>query len=177
MFLGNLTISNQSAPSGEYKVKAIFLFNFTQFAEWPSNPQSGGNNHTAISKKPFIIGIIGKDPYGIYLDETVKGEKVNNRPLVVSRYNSVKEMGDCKILFVSKSETLNLKQILKDLKDKSILTVSDISDFSINGGMIEFFNKEDKIGLRINNEAAVKANLMISSKLLSLAEIVKTGKK
>jgi len=176
LLLGYINASGQPVPSQEYQVKAIFLYNFTRFAKWPSKPSPVIIEPSADSTKPFVIGVIGKDPYGIYLDETVKGEKMNNRPIVIRRYNKVKEINNCQILFISKTETSGFKTILTDLKDKNTLTVSDIIGFSKNGGMIEFVKKENKISLRINNEAVTKANLQISSKLLGLAEIVKSGK-
>lgn len=178
LLAGYTNLYGQLQPSQEYRIKAIFLFNFTQFAKWPSKPPSPVKvEPSADSTKPFVIGVIGKDPYGIYLDETVKGEKVNNRPIVIQRYNNVKEINNCQILFISKTETSSgFKKILTDLKGNNTLTVSDIRGFSKNGGMIEFVRKEDKIALRINNEAVTMANLQISSKLLGLAEIVKSAK-
>src|SRR5881296_4365446 len=69
----------QTAAAGEYQVKAVFLFNFAQFVEWP--PQAFADPRT-----PLIIGVLGEDPFGAFLDDTVRNEMVNNRPLAVQRY-------------------------------------------------------------------------------------------
>ena len=155
--------------SPEYQLKAVFLFNFAQFVEWPP---------TAFpeAKAPLVIGVLGEDPFGPYLDETVRGEKVNNRPLVVQRFRRVEEIKTCHVLFVSRSERERLGQILPSLKGRNILTVGDAEDFAVRGGMIRFVTEKNKIRLRINVDAAKTADLTISSKLLRPAEIVTSGK-
>jgi hypothetical protein len=158
----------QTATSKEHQVKAIFLFNFTQFVEWP--PAAG-----ADAQKPFVIGVLGDDPFGAYLDDAVRGERVNGRPLAVERFRRLDEAKACQILFISRSETSKLVPNLEGLKGRGILTVSEITDFGRRGGMIEFVNEKGKIRLKINVEAAKAARLTISSKLLRPAEIVSTG--
>lgn len=165
LLLGGLDLSAQTAPSKEYQVKAVFLFNFAQFVEWPPAAFAGANS-------PLVIGILGGDPFGAYLDETVRDEKVNNRPLEVQRYRRVDEIKTCHVLFISRSEANRLEQILLSLKDRSILIVGDGDDFVQRGGMIRLATVQNKIRLIINVDAAKEANLTISSKLLRAAELV-----
>jgi len=155
----------QPLPSKEYSVKAVFLFNFAQFVEWPSEAFPSGQT-------PLIIGILGDDPFGTYLDETVRGEKVNNRPLVVRRFHRVDEITTCHVLFISRSELTRLGQILGDLKGRNVLTVGDANNFALEGGVIQLVTEKNKIRMRINLDAAKAADLRISSKLLRPAEIV-----
>jgi len=164
-----LNLPAQSASSREYQVKAVFLFNFAQFVEWPTNafPEA---------QTPLVIGVLGEDPFGAYLDETVRGEKVNNRSLVVERYRRVEEIKNCHVLFISRSEADRLAEILAKLKGRHILTVGDADSFAQRGGMIRFVTEKNKIRLKVNLEAAKAASLTISSKLLRPAEIVTTGK-
>ncbi len=126
----------------------------------------------ADAPAPFVIGVLGEDPFGPYLEATVKGEKVNNRPLEIQRYRRVEDIKDCQILFISRSEAARLKQILAALKTRPILTVGDAGDFAQAGGMIQFATEQNKTRLRINVEAAKAAGLSINSKLLRSAEIV-----
>ncbi len=156
-----------AAPS-EYQVKAVFLFNFTQFVEWPPGT-------FATPEAPFVIGILGSDPFGRQLDEVVRGETVNRRPLVVQRYGSVADVSNCNILFISRAESGSLKQILAALKGRSILTVGDGDDDGQRGIMIRLVTRSNRIRLRIDVDAAKAGNLQISSKLLRPAEIVGTG--
>jgi hypothetical protein len=152
----------------EYQLKAVFLFNFAQFVQWPSNafpdPQA-----------PLVIGVLGEDPFGAFLDETVLHEKVNNRSLVVRRYRRPEEIQSCHILFISRSESGQLEKILTRLKDRNILTVGDDDQFARRGGIIRLITEQNKIRLRINLEAAKAAHLTISSKLLRPAEIIGHG--
>src|SRR5689334_16419660 len=97
LFQTDVTWSAEAAVTPEYQLKAVFLFNFTQFVEWP--PQA-----FADANSPLVIGVLGDDPFGAYLDETVRGETVNGRPLTVQRYASVEEASKCHVLFISHSE-------------------------------------------------------------------------
>jgi hypothetical protein len=163
LFSGGPRLSAQTATSPEYQIKAVFLFNFAQFVDWP--PKAFPDAQT-----PLVIGILGEDLFGSYLDETVRGEKVNNRPLVVQRYRRIGEIKACHVLFISRSENARLEEILASLKGRSILTVGDSDEFALRGGMIRFVTEKNKIRMRINLEAVKAANLTISSKLLRLAE-------
>jgi hypothetical protein len=169
LLLAGLDVLAQTAPSKEYQVKAVFLFNFAQFVEWP--PAAFGDGTS-----PLVIGVLGDNPFGTYLDETVRDEKVGNRPLEVRRYQRVDEIKTCHVLFVGLSEANRLEQILASLKDRSILIVGDSNDFVQRGGMIQLASSQSRIRLRINEGAAKTANLTISSKLLRSAELVTRSK-
>jgi hypothetical protein len=157
--------SQGSARTREYQIKAVFLFNFAQFVDWP--PAA-----FADAQAPLVIGVLGEDPFGAFLDEAIQGEKIGQRPLVVHRYQRVEDIGACHILFISRSEAGRLEGIVARLKDRSTLTVSDIDGPANRGVMIRFLNENNRIRLRINLRAAKFAGLTISSKLLRPAEIV-----
>jgi hypothetical protein len=159
----------QASASPEYQLKAVFLFNFAQFVEWPAGAFAGPDT-------PLVIGVLGEDPFGSYLDETVRGETVNGRPYEVQRYRGVEEIGTCHILFVSRRGADRLQGVLDSLRGRSILTVSDAEGFAGRGGMIRFVTDRNRIRLRINLEAAQAADLTLSSKLLRPAQIVSRGK-
>jgi hypothetical protein len=161
LFSSGPRLSAETSP--EYQVKAVFLFNFAQFVDWP--PKAFPEPQT-----PLVIGVLGEDPFGTYLDETVRGEKVKDRPLVVQRYRRVGEIKTCHVLFISRSETDRLEQILASVKGRNILTVGDAEDFALRGGMIQLVTEKNKIRMRINLEAVKAAGLTISSKLLRVAE-------
>jgi hypothetical protein len=157
----------QPAPIREYQLKAVFLFNFAQFVHWP--PETFPTSQT-----PFVIGVLGDDPFGPSLDEAVRGEQANNHPLVIQRYRRVEDIGDCQVLFISQSESAQLEQIFNRLKGRSILTVGDADEFTRRGGMIRFVTEKNRVRLRVNLEVAKASHLAISSKLLRPAEIVTT---
>jgi hypothetical protein len=168
-FSGSRALPAQTEISREYQVKAVFLFNFAQFVEWPTNVLSD-------TQAPLTIGVLGDDPFDGFLDDTVRGEKVDGHPLAIQRYRNVEDVKNCQILFISRSEGKRMEEILAALKGKNILTVSDSEGFINNGGVIRFVTEENKIHFRISLEAAKNANLTISSKMLRLAKIVEPGK-
>ena len=163
------TARAQTAISKEYQIKAVFLFNFAQFVQWSETnfPAAG---------TPFCIGVLGDDPFNTFLDETVRGENIKGHPLTIQRYRNVDEVKECQILFISRSESGSMGQILARLKGRNILTVGDADGFLKNGGDIRFATEQNKIHLRVSVEAAKSTNLVISSKILRLAEIVEPGK-
>ena len=154
-----------AAPS-EYQVKAVFLFNFSQFVEWP--PQALGS-----ADAPFVICLVGKDNFGADLDAAVKTETVQGRPLVIKRSaDAAHPPAPCHMLFIDNSAGAHLGGILTDLNGRPVLTVSDIGRSAEQGAIIEFVSDRNRLRLRINVAAAKAAGLTISSKLLRPAEIV-----
>jgi hypothetical protein len=154
-----------ASPPSEYQVKAVFLFNFAQFVEWPAQA-------FADPQAPFVIGILGKDPFGPDLDAVVRGETIANHPLRIERYRNIGELHNCNILFLGRTEIGELPHILEVLKGRSILTVTDAQDGDPRGVMIQLLTRSNRIRLRIDVAAAKAGNLVISSKLLRPAEIV-----
>jgi len=154
------------APT-EYQVKAVFVYNFSRFVEWPPQVFSAPD-------EPFVIGVLGSDPFGARLDEAVRGERIDQHPLLVRRFRNLGEIGDCRILYIDRSESAQLPQILAALDHRSTLTVSDLDGSSQRGVMIQFTTDNNRIRLRINVESARASGLTISSKLLRSADIVGT---
>jgi YfiR/HmsC-like len=155
-----------AAPApAEYQVKAVFLFNFTQFVDWPEQA-------FADPRAPFVIGVLGRDPFGSALDEVVRGETVNGRPLVVERYRNVGELKRCQILFIDRTVGAEADRTLQSLLRQNTLTVTDFAAPTPSTEIIRFLNEGKKIRLRINVDSARDAGLTISSKLLRPAEVV-----
>ena len=152
-------------PTAEYQVKAAYLFNFGQFVEWPLQAY---DSPTA----PFVIGVVGDDPFGKTLDEVVAGESLGGHPLVVRRFRNPEDISACNILFIGRSEAGRLEETLKVLKGRSVLTVTDIAGAERRGAIIVLVNDNNRIRMRINVAAAKASNLVISSKLLRPAEVV-----
>ena len=151
------------AQSKEYQLKAAFLFNFAQFIEWPA---------LTNSDTPFRIGVLGDNPFGPALEETVQGEAVKNHKIVVQHAQSVADLKNCQMIFISKSEKKRVPDILSRLDSGAILTVSEVEGFAANGGVINFYLDGKKVRFEINPAAARREGLKISSQLLSLGRLV-----
>jgi YfiR/HmsC-like len=168
LLLAGCALAGAAAAVSEYQLKAVFLFNFAHFVEWPA---------TALPRAdaPFVIGVLGKDPFGRDLDNVVRGESVNQHPFAIERYANVADIHDCQILFISAAELVHLDGILAALRGRSVLTVTDADGPAPRGVIIGLLKQDNRIRLRIDLEAARASNLTISSKLLRPAEIVGAG--
>jgi len=161
------TVTAASEVYKEYEVKAVFLFNFAQFVEWPQEafPEAA---------TPLCIGVLGDDAFTGILEGMVKGERVKGRALVIKRLRDMADVTTCHVLFVSRSEESRLSKIFSLLNNAGVLTVGECKDFAAREGVINFFLHENKIRFEINPEAARRKGLKISSQLLSLARIIET---
>ena len=108
-------IRAQSAVSKEYQIKAAFLFHFAQFVEWPSADSTNAD-------APFVVGVLGENPFGGALDEIVKGETIANRKIAVQYSQRAEDLKNCQIVFVCKSEKARLSRILEELNGNNLLT-------------------------------------------------------
>jgi hypothetical protein len=149
----------------EYEVKAVFIYNFARYMQWPdaSMPEA---------RKTFVIGLIGKDPFGQALDDAVRDQSVQGRRIVVKRFDGLEDVGGCDILFISASEKGNLKRILAVVRTAPVLTVGDMERFAEAGGMINLTTEESRVRFEMNIEAVERVGLKASSHLLRLARIV-----
>lgn len=149
------------AEYSEYEVKAAFLFHFVQFVKWPSAPAG-----------PVTVGILGDDPFGGALGKAIQDEVNEGRKVAVKRSRKVEDLKSCQIVFVSSSERANLTGILAVLAGAHVLTVGDYEGFVKQGGTIGFTFGGEKVRFEINNGAARRSGLEISSRLLKLASRV-----
>jgi hypothetical protein len=156
-------IGGAEKPPSEYELKAAFLYTFAQFTEWPADAFPSPS-------APLIIGILGDDPFGRILDDTIKQEPIHGRPTVIRRLVG-ESFKSCHLIFVSSSERRQLTQILAEAKGSSILTISEIDRFGYFGGIVTLTMEGPRVRFEINLNAAEQAHLKISSKLLKLARV------
>jgi hypothetical protein len=151
-------------PANEYALKSVFLYNFCHFIEWPESAFPSPN-------APLIIGIVGDDPFGNLLKEAVEGETYHNRPIRIEHYRGAKDIKQCHLLFISRSENGRVDSILGAVSNKSVVTVGETEDFLDRGGMIALPAERNRVRLRVKPSALRAANLSVSSKLLRVADI------
>jgi hypothetical protein len=148
----------------EYELKAAWLHKFGLFTEWPAAL-------LARPTDPFIIGIVGEDPFGESLEKTLRSETVYRRPLVLVRSRS-EVPKQCHILFVATSEQHRLKEILDAARLLNILTVGESEGFCRQGGCVEFVSSGKTITFVINLQAAERARLRLDPGLISISRSV-----
>jgi hypothetical protein len=157
----------QESVTGEYQVKAAFLYNFTKFVEWPPGLFES-------SDSPISICVLGQNLFGHVLQETVRGKTVNGRMLVVSGIPDARSATHCQIVFVSSFERMRFGAILGELRS-GILTVGETDAFIEAGGIVNLKLESGRIQIQVNINAAEQAGVHISSKLLSLAQIIRNS--
>lgn len=159
----------QAAPLAltEYQVKAAFIYNFAKFVEWPEEVMGDG--------RPFVIGIVGQDPFGNFIDEAITGKRIREKKMTVRRFSRIEEAVDSHILFISGSEEKKMTGLLKGLGRAPILTVSDADRFAGQGGMVQLVMEQNRVRFAVNVSAFERAGLKPSSQLLKLARIVPDG--
>lgn len=157
-----IAVTNVVEPS-EYAIKAAFLFKFGAYVEWPSDMFEN-------PKTPFVIAIIGDDPFDGTLDSIVADHTIEGRPVEVVRNQRIDLIKNEQILFISQSEKGKMGLIQSSLQGKKILTVSEFDDPNI---IIQFVIENDKVRFDINLDEANRVGIKLSSKLLSVARTVK----
>lgn len=154
-------------PQGltEYQVKGLFLLNFAKYVDWPAEVFTNETD-------PVIIGVIGETKYADDLKNSLAGKTFGKRAVILRQIENVNESPNCHILFITTSEKNRLSEILAKVKGKPILTVGEWEQFVSQGGMVNFMKKQGKVRLEIDLNASRAAGLQISSKLLSVADVV-----
>lgn len=165
-----LAVVSLGAPlaqaESEYDVKAAYLFKFTKFVEWPSSAFPG-------PQAPFVIGIVGRDPFG-GLDQILKGKRTGDRDFEVRSVgaNDAAALRNCQMIFVTSAEEHRLADILNSVQGRPVLVVGESEGFANAGGMLGFNLQQSRLGVEVNSGAARQARLKISSQLLNIARIV-----
>ena len=157
MLLSAFVFGFSSGPESgnEYQVKAMFIFNFTKYIEWPEE-KSGDS---------FIIGVVGESEIFEPLERIAHQKKVGDKKIIVKMLSADDE-DYCDIVIVSKSKTNKLEQIEKKYAGKGVLIISDESPRS---AAINLVTRDNKIRFEINQSMAKSGGIKISSQLLSLA--------
>jgi hypothetical protein len=155
-----------AAPAPEYLIKAAYLYNFALFVEWPAEA-------FLAADAPLVIGVVGSDPFDSALERTVRGKRINRRPLVIRRLQASQDLRQCHILFVSSSEAARTGELISRLEGVPVLVVGETPDFARRGGTINFTIEDNKVRFEVNVDAARRARLKISAKLLNVARIVR----
>lgn len=164
--LVSMSLTGQPPKPGEYQVKAAYIYNFGKFVKWPASS-------VANQSGSFTICVLGDDPFGSVLQSTLAGESLGEMPVIVRRIPKPQDATGCRILFLNAAEESHLREILAALGQASVLTVSDMPDFSKRGGMIQFVMEGSRVRFEINRTSAESAGLVLPSELLKVAAAVR----
>jgi hypothetical protein len=153
----------QKDKASEYNLKAAFIYNFTRYIDWKND----------ADENEFIIGIIGNSPINDPLGEIVKTETVDNKKIIIKRFNKPADISFCHILFISQNAAAGLEDILAKTTGKGMLVISEQDGYAELGTAINFVIINRKLKFEANVKAINSAGLTASSQLLKLAIIIK----
>ena len=164
--LATVTTGAEALEANESAVKAAYLFKFGFFVEWPSAA-------FAASDSPINLCIVGKDPFGSTLDDSVRGQKIGDHTIVVRRLGVAMQESGCHIVYLAGGPGARTDETLAGLRGSDVLTVTDGQADSGDVGIINFVVRDSRVRFDIDDAAAASAGLTISSRLLNLALQVK----
>ncbi len=146
----------------EYRLKAAVIYNILKFVSLPPDKRPGNE---------LVLAVLGRDPFGEDL-EVLRGKTVGGRTIKIVRSGNLKDLRDGHVLFIAPSEAWQITDILHSPLVRGKLTMGDTEGFAEKGVMINLVVRERKIRFQINNKAAKREGVNISSQLLRLGEIV-----
>jgi hypothetical protein len=158
--------SEEGVVNREYPLKALFLYNFGSYVEWPADT-------FANSDSPFVIGVLGSAPLEATLRDIASQKTIAGRKIRVEKYPTVESIRPCQILFITRNVSPQEQQMaVRRLEHQHVLIVGESAGFATQGGSVNFFVESNKVRFEINPDAARQHQLKINSKLLTLAKIV-----
>jgi len=171
MWLAGAAQAADDANTLEYRVKAEFLHRFAGYVEWPQASFSR-------SDTPITIAVAGAEPVATDLAQAVSSRTVNGRTVEVKRLKAGESLAGVHILFVGKTEYPRLSQVLQNTtQPHPILVVTESEGALAQGSMINFLVADRRVRFEIALDTAEKNGLKLSSRLLAVAQDVRTGGK
>ena len=154
------------AQDEQYMLKAAFMERFTRLIDWPY--ESGIYDTT----KPFIIGVVGENPFGSILENLAMIQKIKNKKIEIKYYTHQNFNAMCHMVFITKSEQDNLGKIISIIKNRPILSVGDTKGFAQKGVIINLFFDKNRLSYEINEDVLIHSKLTASYLLLMTAKII-----
>lgn len=170
-FTGWSTGTAQAADDAdmlEHRIKAAFLYKFPGYVEWPEAS-------FARPDTPVTIAVVGAEPLAAELAQVVTGRTVNDRIVTVKRLKPGESLTGVHVLFIGRNEAARLTQLAQAAQARSILTVTESDGALGQGAVINFIVTDRRVRFEISVEAAEKSGLRLSSRLLAVAQQVRTG--
>jgi len=143
-------------------LRAAFLYNFAKFTEWPIDSLPAGSLTLCVLDDSAVEAALG---------ELVGNSTINGRAVTISRNAAGARLRACQLLYVGESTTGRAAAILDELLGAPVLTVSNGAGFVRLGGIVGLFVEEGRMRFAVNPDAAQRAGVRLSSKLLQLAKI------
>jgi hypothetical protein len=153
----------QAQEATEAVLKGAFVYNFTKFTEWPEDVLESG--------APLVVCVVGDPAVADALTRNAKDRQIGGHPVAVEM-RTENGVQACHVLYVSSASARTVAQALASVASAPVLTISDDEAFANTGGIAQLFVAGGKMRFRVNLALVRRSRLQLSSRLLSLAELV-----
>ncbi len=161
VILGLLALSATTRAQDE-KFKALFMYNFTKYIEWPQNKQSGD----------FVIGVIGNPAIAGELNAIADRKSVGSQAIKVKEINSSDEMGKMHIVYVAEGKSDEAAAIAGKIKGKGVVLITDKPGFAQSTSGINYIKKDGKPNFEVSSKHLAEEGVKVSSQLMALGTAV-----
>jgi hypothetical protein len=158
---------SQAEQTVQYPLKLAFIYNVTKFVQWP--PEVFDSASAAL-----VICIVGQDPFPADAERELRSRTTGGRPIGIQRITARDDLATCHVIFISDAEQKNAAGLLARSINLSVLTIGESKGFVESGGVVNLLVHDSNIRFEINPVTAERKRLIISSRLLVLAKIVRT---
>lgn len=151
-------------PQGaqEYVAKVTLLDKITACVDWP----------VATPERPFILGVLGRSPFGDQLDDYFTRRTLKGRAVHIRYFRGMEDLAECDLLFICASEKGRLGAVLSRVKSRPVLTVGDTAGFAQAGVMVNIVREESRLGFEVNLATTRESSLRMASGFLAIAQII-----
>jgi hypothetical protein len=160
LYLALVLSVNLPAKSQDEKLKAIFVYNFTKYVNWP---QRSGN---------FVITVIGKSPISAEIISIASKKTVGNSTIEVKVVNVPEEVMESQIVYIPASKNNALSVIKEKSPERHFLIITEKPEACKAGSCINFVNRDGRLSFEISKINMESYGLGVSSDLLKLGTVV-----
>jgi hypothetical protein len=154
--------SSLSIHAQNEKFKALYMYNFTKYIEWPGSQKNGD----------FIIGILGNSSITTELRVIAEKKTVGSQPIVVKVYNTVDQIDHCHILFIPSGKSALISAVIAKTAGKNTLIICEKNGMATQGAGINYVMDGDKLKYEISKNNIKRNGLLVNSSLLTLGVVV-----
>lgn len=159
-------VAAQDVMDREYAIKAAYLYQFSNYVEWPAQEFES-------SSEPFVIGVFRQNPFGTNLERIASKKDVKGRRIEVRVIRTAADARDCHILFVPVTvPAADQLAVLRETVRHPVLVVGEADDFVTRGGNVQFYLEGNKVRFAFGADSIKRDDLKVSSKLMTLAKII-----
>ncbi|WP_350432071.1 YfiR family protein [Shewanella sp. H8] len=161
--MGIVLLPRTSMAEDAFELKAALTYNFAKFTQWPESRLNGMST--------WKICYFDNQYHDSFMG--LANKKLTTQPVTVIQLSDISKIEQCDVVFIDANSRGLTHRLLLAVENKAILTVSDISGFEMQGGMIEIVEQDKRLYFKVNMQVLEASGLKISSQVLKLALEVK----